>query len=93
MSAPYGQTDFTSENFPGSVQTQVTGINNIGETCGFEIDAAGNSLGFVRDNGRYIAAIDPSALAAGGAINEAIPRDQRSRPRRRVSIPPRRERR
>ena len=29
---PYNaQSDFTNENFPGSVQTQVTGINNRGE--------------------------------------------------------------
>ena len=30
---PY--TSFTNENFPGSVQTQVTGINNAGTTVGF----------------------------------------------------------
>ncbi len=30
---PY--TSFTNENFPGSVQTQVTGLNNIGTTVGF----------------------------------------------------------
>ncbi len=32
---PYGQANFTSENFPGSVQTQVTGINNAGVIVGF----------------------------------------------------------
>jgi hypothetical protein len=32
---PYGQANFTNENFPGSVQTQVTAINNIGTTVGF----------------------------------------------------------
>ena len=30
---PY--TSFTPENFPGSVQTQVTGLNNMGTTVGF----------------------------------------------------------
>src|SRR5260370_21845586 len=30
--------NFTPENFPGSVQTQVVGINNPGETVGFCIE-------------------------------------------------------
>jgi hypothetical protein len=33
--APPAYTSFTSENFPGSVQTQVTGLNNTGTTVGF----------------------------------------------------------
>jgi hypothetical protein len=32
---PYGQANFANENFTGSVQTQVTGINNAGVTVGF----------------------------------------------------------
>ena len=32
---PYGQANFTNENFPLSVQTQVTGLNNMGTTVGF----------------------------------------------------------
>jgi hypothetical protein len=32
---PYGQANFTNGNFPSSVQTQVTGLNNIGTTVGF----------------------------------------------------------
>ncbi|HET7014526.1 MAG TPA: CHRD domain-containing protein [Streptosporangiaceae bacterium] len=32
---PYSQTSYTAENFPGSVQTQVTGLNNSGVTVGF----------------------------------------------------------
>jgi hypothetical protein len=35
VAPPYAQRNFTNENFPGSVQTQVTGINNIGTTVGF----------------------------------------------------------
>lgn len=35
VGSPYGQANFTNENFPSSVQTQVTGINNIGTTVGF----------------------------------------------------------
>ena len=32
---PYSQASYTAENFPGSVQTQVTGLNNSGVTVGF----------------------------------------------------------
>ena len=32
---PYGQGNYTNENFPSSVQTQVTGLNNTGVTVGF----------------------------------------------------------
>ncbi len=32
---PYGQGNYSNENFPASVQTQVTGLNNTGTTVGF----------------------------------------------------------
>jgi CHRD domain len=32
---PYGPGSYASENFPGSVQTQVTGLNDKGDTVGF----------------------------------------------------------
>lgn len=32
---PYGQANFINENFPGSAQTQVTGLNDNGVTVGF----------------------------------------------------------
>ena len=35
INAPYAQSDFKSENFPGSVQTQVTGLNDGGVQVGF----------------------------------------------------------
>jgi len=33
--SPYAQGDISNENFPGSVQTQVTGLNDRGVTVGF----------------------------------------------------------
>ena len=39
LNPPYGQGNFINENFPGSVQTQVTGINNNDRTVGFWVDA------------------------------------------------------
>jgi probable HAF family extracellular repeat protein len=44
---------FTPENYPASMQTQVIGINNHGDTAGFYIDAAGATHGFVEHNGRF----------------------------------------
>jgi hypothetical protein len=43
---PYGQSDYTNENFPGSAQTQVTGLNDVGNTVGFWANAAGANFGF-----------------------------------------------
>jgi probable HAF family extracellular repeat protein len=45
--------NFTPENFPGSVQTQVTGINNSGNTSGFYIDSGGTNHGFININGNF----------------------------------------
>jgi hypothetical protein len=44
---------FTDQNFPGSVQTQVVGINNLGNTAGFYVDAAGVTHGFNQVNGTF----------------------------------------
>jgi probable HAF family extracellular repeat protein len=44
---------FTPQNFPDSAQTQVTGINNIGNTSGFYIDNAGTNHGFLNMNGVF----------------------------------------
>src|SRR5690349_1868135 len=50
---PYGQMNYTNENYPGSVQTQVTAINNKGVTVGFYVDNHGHSFGFVDQNGQF----------------------------------------
>ncbi len=61
---------FTPENYPFSVQTQVTGINDEAWTVGFEIDAAGNSLGFLDIGGNFTLCEDPAAPVIGGLVNE-----------------------
>jgi hypothetical protein len=58
---------FTSENFPGSVQTQVVGINNAGNTAGFYIDAATTTHGFL-DTGNAFSTID----APGTVFNQLL---------------------
>jgi probable HAF family extracellular repeat protein len=56
---PYRQGSFTNENFPGSQQTQVIGINNRGTTVGFWVDQAGANFGFVRRGGEFTSVSNP----------------------------------
>jgi hypothetical protein len=44
---------FTPENYPGSAQTQVIGINDRGDTDGFYVDTAGVTHGFVDFGGQF----------------------------------------
>jgi hypothetical protein len=53
LNPPYGQGNYVNENYPGSVQTQVTAINNKGTTVGFYIDGHGHSFGFVDQHGQF----------------------------------------
>ena len=54
LSRPYQQNNYHNENFLDSVQTQVTAINNQGNTAGFWVDGNGNNFGFVEWNGFFI---------------------------------------
>jgi probable HAF family extracellular repeat protein len=68
LTPPYGQGNYQNENFPGSVQTQVTGLNNKDVTVGFWVDANGDNFGFVEFNGHFVNVVDPNApKAAAGA--------------------------
>jgi uncharacterized membrane protein len=60
---------FTGENFPGSAQTQVVGINNqhSGDTVGFYVDGSGNTHGFTDVNGTF-STVD----APGTAFNQLL---------------------
>lgn len=58
---PYTQYTYHDENFPGSVQTQVTGINNTDRTVGFWADANGDNFGFVDHDGQFTNVVDPNA--------------------------------
>lgn len=51
---PYGQSNYTNENFPGSVQTQVTAINQGGQTAGFGIGVQGKSFGWINWSGAFV---------------------------------------
>jgi len=51
--SPFQQGNFTAEDFPGSAQTQVTCIDNRGNTGGFWVNANGVNRGFIAWNGVF----------------------------------------
>jgi hypothetical protein len=71
---PYGQANFTNENFTGSVQTQVTGINNGTPpvTVGFWADANGNNFGFVDKAGAFTNVNNPATPTTGTMTNQLL---------------------
>jgi hypothetical protein len=79
LTPPYGQGNYHNENFLGSVQTQVTGINDNGVTVGFWADAnnanlVNNNFGFVDNKGVFTDVVDPlgKGAAAGGMTVEQL---------------------
>ena len=60
LDPPYAQSNYVNENYPGSAQTQVTGLNGKGDTSGFWANAAGANNGFVEWNGSFQTLNDPN---------------------------------
>jgi uncharacterized membrane protein len=67
LDPPYGQGNYVNENFGGSQQTQVTGINNKGETVGFWADTPGDNFGFVDRGGIFTDVVDPHGQGNAGS--------------------------
>ena len=79
LTPTYGQGNYHNENFLGSVQTQVTGINNKDLTVGFWADSnnanmVNNNFGFAKHDGVFTDVVDPAAKgkAAGGMTVEQL---------------------
>jgi hypothetical protein len=74
--SPYTTGSLTAENFPGSSQTQVTGLNNTGTTVGFYADSNGantpNFLGFVDKGGTFTGVTDPNTPGTGPTTNQLL---------------------
>ncbi len=65
---------YTNENFPGSAQTQVTGITPGGSTTtvGFYVDGSGNNIGFVDQGGTFTSVSDPSTPSVTPSVNQLL---------------------
>jgi probable HAF family extracellular repeat protein len=53
VTPPYGAADYTGENYPGATQTQVTAVNDLGDSAGWFTPGTGDDTGFVDWNGTY----------------------------------------
>ena len=89
-SAPY--TSFSGENFPGSFQTQVTGINNSGLTVGFYADSNGattpNFFGFVDNAGTFTRVMNPSTPTTAPTTNQLLGMNKPARQPASMLTPP-----
>jgi hypothetical protein len=78
LDPPYGQGSYVNENFPGSVQTQVTGLNDRGVTVGFWSDGnnanqVNNNFGFYALHGRFHNINFPGSMVSGGvSVNQLL---------------------
>jgi hypothetical protein len=72
LDPPYGQASYANENFPGSAQTQVTGIDDKGNTSGFWVTANGTNHGFIEWNGVFASDNDPNTPKTKGAVNQLL---------------------
>jgi hypothetical protein len=74
---PYGQGNYVNENFPGSVQTQVTGLNNRGVTVGFwssmnNASMTNNNFGWVNVDGHFRTADFPTKTPADPPMDQLL---------------------
>ncbi len=74
---PYQQHRYVNENFPGSVQTQVTGLNNRGVTVGFwssmnNANQVNDNHGFVDVNGHFRTADFPAGAPAAPPVDQLL---------------------
>jgi hypothetical protein len=74
---PFAQRDFGNENVPGSVQTQVTGLNDRGVTVGFwskqnTASMANANFGFYSVHGRYFTVNFPTGDNAKPQVDQLL---------------------
>lgn len=77
LRAPFAQSDFRNENFPGSVQTQVTGLNDRGVTVGFwsrqnTASMSNANFGFYSVNGRSFSVNFPTGTPANPPVDQLL---------------------
>lgn len=79
---PYFQNYYANNNFPGSVQTQVTGLNNRGTLVGFYstqnnpsvngAPPADNNFGWYKLNGHFVATNFPTTDPASPPVDQLL---------------------
>jgi hypothetical protein len=73
---PYGQPNYANENFPGSVQTQVTGLNNRGVTVGFwsntNMGSGDANFGWINIDGQFRQADFPTGDNASPVVDQLL---------------------
>jgi hypothetical protein len=74
---PYGQGNYLNENFPGSRQTQVTGLNDRGVTVGFwstqnTASMVNNNFGFYEAGGRFRTVTFPTGNNASPQVDQLL---------------------
>ena len=74
---PFHQSDFRSENFPGSEQTQVTGLNNHGYTVGFfstqnKKNLADDNIGFWAHNHHFHPIVFPTTSNSSPVVDQLL---------------------
>jgi len=74
---PHGHGSYKSENFPGSVQTQVTGLNNMGVTVGFwssmnNASTVNDNSGFWALGGQFYNANFPTGASASPPVDQLL---------------------
>jgi uncharacterized membrane protein len=65
-------TKFTIEDFPGAAQTQVIGIDKLGDTDGFYVDAKGANHGFAKINGAFDGPLDFPSTTSVPPVNQLL---------------------
>jgi hypothetical protein len=74
---PYKQGNYVNENFPGSVQTQVTGLNDNGVTVGFwapsnNANGVNANFGFYAEHGRFHEVNFPTSHNSKPPVNQLL---------------------
>ena len=73
---PYGQRPYVNENFPGSAQTQVTGLNNRGVTVGFwsntNMGSGDANFGWINIGGQFRQADFPTGDDASPVVDQLL---------------------
>jgi hypothetical protein len=69
----FGKGSFHRENYPGSAQTQVVGLNDLGVTVGFWVSGKGANHGFYAIHGKHFKTADyPTNSRAKPAVDQLL---------------------